>query len=110
VIEPLPAVAPMRARYRRSALDDDIGATAGNGSITYALNGGAPVTLSGVTSFTFNGKDGDDTITVNLPATGAIVPGDIASTAARAPISWSWTRTVSRRNSPSAASRGSSKK
>jgi|GEM_PF-3365952 len=35
------------------------------GSITYTLNGGAPVTLTGVTSFTFVGLGGNDTMTVS---------------------------------------------
>jgi hypothetical protein len=38
----------------------------GIGAITYALNGGAPVALTGVTSFTFHGLAGNDTMTVSL--------------------------------------------
>jgi hypothetical protein len=36
------------------------------GDVTYILDGGAPVSLHGVTSFTFNAGAGNDTMTVNL--------------------------------------------
>lgn len=49
-------------------------AGAGSGSITYVLNGGAPVTLVGVNTFTFNGLDGNDVLTVSA-ASGAPVAG-----------------------------------
>jgi len=54
-----------------------ISSTSGN-ALSYSLNGAAPVTLTGITSFTFNGLDGDDAITINLPATGGILSGNIA--------------------------------
>jgi hypothetical protein len=37
-----------------------------SGDITYVLNGGPPVSLTGVTSLTFNGQGGNDTVTVNM--------------------------------------------
>jgi hypothetical protein len=43
------------------------------GDITYTLNGAAPVSLRGVTSFTFNGGAGNDTMTVSLANGGPIV-------------------------------------
>jgi FG-GAP-like repeat/Calx-beta domain/Domain of unknown function (DUF4214)/FG-GAP repeat len=42
----------------------------GVGSVTYVLNGGAPVVLTGVTSLTFNGLGGNDTLRVG-PGNGA---------------------------------------
>src|SRR5262249_33102547 len=36
------------------------------GTVTYVLNGGAPVTLSNIESFTFLGLGGDDSMTVDL--------------------------------------------
>lgn len=48
------------------------------GSITYTLNGGAPVTLTGVTSFTFNGLGGNDTMTVSKVNGGPLVDGVIS--------------------------------
>jgi hypothetical protein len=50
----------------------------GLGDVTYTLNGAAPVSLHGVTSFTFNGA-GNDTMTVSL-ANGAPLPGNGAIT------------------------------
>jgi hypothetical protein len=45
------------------------------GDIIYTLNGAAPVTLHGATSFTFDGGDGDDTLTVSLGNGGPLVRG-----------------------------------
>jgi hypothetical protein len=49
----------------------------GASDITYILNGGPPMTLTGVTSFAFLGSDGDDTVTVDL-TDGPLVTGAIA--------------------------------
>jgi hypothetical protein len=43
------------------------------GDVTYTLNGAAPVALHGVTSFTFNGGAGNDTMTVSLANGGPLV-------------------------------------
>jgi len=50
----------------------------GLSSITYVLNGGAPVNLVGVASFTFNGLAGNDRMTVIVPQGVALVPGNIS--------------------------------
>lgn len=47
------------------------------GSIIYILNGGTPVALTGVTSFTFHGLAGNDQMTVIIPDGGALVTGTI---------------------------------
>ncbi len=44
------------------------------GSVSYVLNGGAPVALSNITSFTFDGGAGDDTFTVGY-GNGPPLPG-----------------------------------
>ena len=41
------------------------------GDITYILGNQAAVTLTGVTSFTFNGNGGNDTMIVELPTSTA---------------------------------------
>src|SRR5262249_41565358 len=46
------------------------------GDVTYSLNGAAPVTLHGLTSFTFNGGAGNDTLTVDL-ANGPLTAGPV---------------------------------
>src|SRR5262249_38918141 len=51
---------------------------AADNGLSYSLDGAGPVTLTDITSFTFNGLDGDDRVTINLPTTGGIVSGDIA--------------------------------
>jgi hypothetical protein len=48
------------------------------GDVTYVLNGGAPVSLSGVTSFTFDGGAGDDTLTVGYGNGPPLLTGGIA--------------------------------
>jgi fibronectin-binding autotransporter adhesin len=50
----------------------------GAGDVTYALNGAAPVRLSGVTSFTFDGLGGDDTFTVDYRNGPPLLGGGIA--------------------------------
>ena len=45
------------------------------GSVTYILNNNPPVSLSGVTSFTFDGLGGNDTMTVSKVNGGPLVPG-----------------------------------
>ena len=47
------------------------------GSITYTLGNSAPVSLTGVTSFTYNGLGGNDTMTVSKVNGGPLVSGDI---------------------------------
>jgi hypothetical protein len=49
----------------------------GVGSITYVLDGGAPVALTGVHSFTFNGLAGNDTMIVDCVNGKPLVPGDV---------------------------------
>jgi hypothetical protein len=46
----------------------------GPDSASYVLNGGPPIDLIGVTSFTFNGGDGNDSVTINNPAGGLFGP------------------------------------
>src|SRR5262249_4783673 len=46
----------------------------GPNSGSYSLNGGAPVNFSDVTSFTFNGGSGNNTMTVNNPPGGLFAP------------------------------------
>ena len=46
----------------------------GPDSASYVLNGGPAVDLIGVTSFTFNGGDGNDSVTINNPAGGLFGP------------------------------------
>ena len=46
----------------------------GPNSASYVLNGGPAVDLIGVTSFTFNGGDGNDSVTINNPAGGLFGP------------------------------------
>jgi hypothetical protein len=48
------------------------------GSVSYVLNGGAAVALTGVTSFTFQGGDGNDTMTVTVPSGEALVSGNVS--------------------------------
>src|SRR5262249_23639807 len=48
------------------------------GDVTYVLDGGAPVSLHGATSFTFNAGAGNETMIVNL-ANGPIVSGGAVS-------------------------------
>jgi hypothetical protein len=50
----------------------------GAGAVTYALDGAAPVSLSGVTSFTFDGGAGDDTLTVGYDNGPPLLSGGIA--------------------------------
>jgi hypothetical protein len=50
----------------------------GVGSISYALNGGPPVSLTGVHSFTFYGLAGNDTMTVDFSNGGPLVPGPVS--------------------------------
>jgi hypothetical protein len=50
----------------------------GAGDVTYVLNGGAPVSLSGVTSFTFDGGAGDDTLTVGYGNGPPLLSGGVA--------------------------------
>jgi hypothetical protein len=45
------------------------------GDVTYSLNGATPVLLHGVTSFTFNGGAGNDSMTVSLANGGPLVSG-----------------------------------
>jgi Domain of unknown function (DUF4214) len=52
-------------------------ASFGVGSITYTLNGGAPVTLTGVHSFTFDGLSGDDTMIVDCVNGKPLVPAGV---------------------------------
>jgi len=47
----------------------------GIGAITYVLNGGAPVSLSGVTAFGFDGQGGNDTMTVIMGSGGPLIAG-----------------------------------
>ena len=49
----------------------------GVGSIIYVLDGGAPVTLTGVQSFTFDGLGGDDTMIVDCINGKPLVPGGV---------------------------------
>jgi probable HAF family extracellular repeat protein len=49
----------------------------GIGSITYILDGGAPVTLTNATSFTFDAGSGSATMTVSFANGDALVPGAI---------------------------------
>ena len=64
-----------------TGLDDTltISRTAGGpvGSVTFILDGGTPVVLTGVTSFTFNGLGGNDTMTVSLASGGPLVSGNV---------------------------------
>ena len=46
----------------------------GPDSGSYCLNGGASVILSDLISFTFNGLDGDDRLTIDNPASGVFAP------------------------------------
>ena len=46
----------------------------GPDSGSYVLNGGSAIDLVGVTSFTFNGGDGNDSVTINNPAGGLFGP------------------------------------
>ncbi len=50
-----------------------VNATNGN-SGSYTLNGGTPVAFSGITSFSFLGGNGDDTLTINHPAGNNFAP------------------------------------
>jgi hypothetical protein len=45
------------------------------GSVTYVLNNNDPVTLRDITSFTFDGADGNDNLTVSLGDGRPLVPG-----------------------------------
>jgi hypothetical protein len=47
------------------------------GSLTYVLNNGPPVALTGVHSFTLRGVGGSDTMTVSFINGGPLVPGGI---------------------------------
>jgi hypothetical protein len=49
----------------------------GEGSITYVLNGGAPVALTNITSFKFLGMGGDDSMTVSLAGGAPLVAGNV---------------------------------
>jgi len=46
----------------------------GPDSGSYVLNGGSAIDLVGVTSFTFNGGDGNDSVTINNPADALFGP------------------------------------
>jgi hypothetical protein len=48
------------------------------GDVTYVLNGAPPVALHGVTSFTFDGGAGNDTMTVSLANGGPLVSGVVS--------------------------------
>src|SRR5262249_22557057 len=64
-----------------AAGDDTLSLTqalTGVGAITYVLNGGAPVVLRNLQSFTFNGLDGNDSMTVHVPKGASLVSGTIA--------------------------------
>ncbi|QDU19647.1 DUF4394 domain-containing protein [Urbifossiella limnaea] len=50
-----------------------VNATNGN-SGSYTLNGGTPVAFSGITSFSFLGGNGDDTLTINNPVGDMFAP------------------------------------
>jgi hypothetical protein len=56
------------------------------GSVTYVLNGGSPVTLSNLTSFTFNGGAGNNTMTVSLANGAPLVSGGAVSFAGGAGV------------------------
>ena len=58
---------------------------AGEGSITYVLDGGPPVVLNHVTSFKFLGMGGGDSLTVDLAGGGPLVAGTIAFDAGPGP-------------------------
>jgi hypothetical protein len=47
------------------------------GTVTYVLNNGTPVTLTDIHSFTFNGLGGNDTMTVKLSGGVPLVPGNV---------------------------------
>ncbi|MFL5341170.1 MAG: DUF4214 domain-containing protein [Gemmataceae bacterium] len=53
-------------------------AAGGVGSITYILNGGAPVSLTNVRSFTFNGLAGSDTMVVDFSNGEPLVPAGVS--------------------------------
>lgn len=53
-----------------------VGRTAA-GTLTYVLNGGAPVALTGATSFTFHGLGGNNLMTVNLSGVLPLLSGSI---------------------------------
>ena len=58
-----------------SAGDDNLIITAtGANSGTYTLNGGAAVAFTGLASFSFLGGLGNDTLTINNPASGLFAP------------------------------------
>ena len=58
----------------------------GPDSGTYVLNGGPAIDLVGVTSFTFNGGDGNDFVIINNPAGGLFgLRAAFSSTAERRP-------------------------
>ncbi|MEQ1643939.1 MAG: Ig-like domain-containing protein, partial [Pyrinomonadaceae bacterium] len=60
-----------------SGIDDVLIVTAtGANTGSYTLNGGAAVPFSGITSFTFNGMAGSDTLTINNPAAGLFDPAN----------------------------------
>jgi hypothetical protein len=48
------------------------------GSVTYVLNGGAPVALSNISSFKFLGMGGDDSMTVSLANGAPLVVGNVS--------------------------------
>ncbi|QDU49563.1 golvesin C-terminal-like domain-containing protein [Gimesia panareensis] len=55
--------------------DDTLEITAtGADSGTYQINGGPVISFSGITDFTFNGDDGDDTLIINNPVGGLFDP------------------------------------
>jgi hypothetical protein len=62
-----------------TAGDDTVVLTQGGsvGTLTYTLNGGTPVTLTNLTSFTFQGLGGNDTLTVNLANGSPLVNGPV---------------------------------
>src|SRR5262249_39935875 len=49
------------------------------GTVSYVLDNAAAVTLSNVTSFTFNGQGGNDVLTVSLANGGPLVSGGAVS-------------------------------
>jgi hypothetical protein len=49
----------------------------GPGKVTYVLNNNPPVTLTGVTSFTFDGLGGNDSMTVTFAAGEPAIPGGV---------------------------------
>ena len=73
---PAPAIMAINAVSVPGTIADDTLVVNASSSTegSYSLNGGAPVSLSGVTVFTFNGGGGNDTLTINNPAGGLFAP------------------------------------